>query len=118
MAKISLLRVKGYVYSKHDIFTYELLSVLQLSRDFSTEITVKSQNDTDMSSVNILLLVSRRSERLLKKRKIQTNGMFADSKLKTVIFKGKGKIHLRQHERASHEIEQFLCSLKISDLVK
>ncbi len=118
LAKISLLRVKGYVYSKRDIFTYELLSVLQLSRDFSLEITAKRQNDTSMSSVDILLLVSRKSERLLKKRKIQTNEMFADCKLKTVIFKGKGKIHLQQPERAAHEIEQFLDALKIPNLVK
>lgn len=114
-AKISLLRVKGYVYGKQDMFIYALLSALQLSRHYFAENAENLQYDMIDSDICVLLLVSNRTEKLRNKRKNQAKKMFAESKPKKVIFNGAGKIHLRQPEKAAKEIEIFLEALKIRD---
>lgn len=112
-AKIVLLRAKEYKYSKQDMYIYSLLSALQLSRRFSVNNAEIFQGDVTVSAMPILMITSRKTEKLLKKCKIQTNEMFANCKLKKVIFNGRGKLHLKQPKNASCEIENFLDSIKI-----
>lgn len=112
-AKISLLRVKGYVYSKQDIYIYALLSALQLARHYFAKDTENLRYDTITLDICVLLLISKRTEKTQNKRKYQVKETFAESKPKKVIFNGAGKIHLRQPEKAAKEIETFLDALKI-----